>query len=74
MLLCHLTHFQPVYFLYFAANFVVDGSSCVSSCPSDKMEVEKNGVKRCEPCGGLCPKGIYNNSTAATLKTAKRLS
>ncbi|XP_030634040.1 receptor tyrosine-protein kinase erbB-3a [Chanos chanos] len=37
-------------------NFVVDGSSCVSSCPSDKMEVEKAGMKRCEPCGGLCPK------------------
>ncbi|XP_034440903.1 receptor tyrosine-protein kinase erbB-3a [Hippoglossus hippoglossus] len=37
-------------------NFVVDGSSCVSKCPPDKMEVEKRGVKRCEPCGGLCPK------------------
>ncbi|TVK90492.1 Receptor tyrosine-protein kinase erbB-3 [Bagarius yarrelli] len=37
-------------------NFVVDGSSCVSSCPPDKMEVDKKGVKRCEPCGGLCPK------------------
>uniref|UniRef100_A0A4W6EI95 receptor protein-tyrosine kinase n=1 Tax=Lates calcarifer TaxID=8187 RepID=A0A4W6EI95_LATCA len=40
-------------------NFVVDGSSCVSNCPIDKMEVEKNGVKRCEPCGGLCPKVFY---------------
>ncbi|KAK1796502.1 hypothetical protein P4O66_009540 [Electrophorus voltai] len=37
-------------------NFVVDGSSCVSSCPPGKMEVEKKGVKRCELCGGLCPK------------------
>ncbi|MEQ2258464.1 hypothetical protein XENORESO_020067 [Xenotaenia resolanae] len=37
-------------------NFVVDDSSCVSNCPADKMEVEKNGVKRCEPCRGLCPK------------------
>uniref|UniRef100_A0A3P8UVQ1 Receptor protein-tyrosine kinase n=1 Tax=Cynoglossus semilaevis TaxID=244447 RepID=A0A3P8UVQ1_CYNSE len=37
-------------------NFVVDDSSCVSNCPSDKLEVEKNGVKSCEPCGGLCPK------------------
>ncbi|KAM8914759.1 receptor tyrosine-protein kinase erbB-3a isoform 2-T2 [Spinachia spinachia] len=36
--------------------FLVDESSCVSNCPSDKREVEKNGVKRCEPCGGLCPK------------------
>uniref|UniRef100_A0A3Q2XPY9 receptor protein-tyrosine kinase n=1 Tax=Hippocampus comes TaxID=109280 RepID=A0A3Q2XPY9_HIPCM len=39
-------------------NFVVDGSSCVSNCPTHKMEVEKNGVKRCELCGGLCPKGM----------------
>uniref|UniRef100_A0A9J7X3T9 Receptor protein-tyrosine kinase n=1 Tax=Cyprinus carpio carpio TaxID=630221 RepID=A0A9J7X3T9_CYPCA len=42
---------------YCPTNFVVDGSSCVSSCPADKMEVDKKGVKRCEPCGGLCPKG-----------------
>lgn len=40
-----------------AANFIVDQSSCVRACPSDKMEVEKNGVKMCEPCDGLCPKG-----------------
>ncbi|PKK17837.1 receptor tyrosine-protein kinase erbB-3, partial [Columba livia] len=38
-------------------NFVVDQSSCVRACPNDKMEVEKNGLKMCEPCGGLCPKG-----------------
>ncbi|XP_072552160.1 receptor tyrosine-protein kinase erbB-3b [Salminus brasiliensis] len=37
-------------------HFVVDGSACVSSCPLDKMEVERNGTKRCEPCIGLCPK------------------
>ncbi|XP_036007422.1 receptor tyrosine-protein kinase erbB-3a isoform X3 [Fundulus heteroclitus] len=37
-------------------NFVVDDSSCVSSCPADKTEVTKNEVKRCEPCKGLCPK------------------
>ncbi|CAG5981670.1 unnamed protein product [Menidia menidia] len=36
--------------------FLVDDSSCVSNCPPHKMEVERNGVKRCEPCGGLCPK------------------
>lgn len=40
-----------------ADNFVVDQSSCVRACPNDKMEVEKNGLKMCEPCGGLCPKG-----------------
>lgn len=55
LLVQFLIHF---FHIFFPANFVVDGSSCVSSCPSDKMEVEKNGVKRCEPCGGLCPKGI----------------
>ncbi|KAM4613430.1 receptor tyrosine-protein kinase erbB-3a isoform 2-T2 [Polymixia lowei] len=44
-------------------NFVVDGSSCVSSCPSDKMEVERKGVKRCEPCGGLCPKACRGTGT-----------
>uniref|UniRef100_A0A8C6LQN0 receptor protein-tyrosine kinase n=1 Tax=Nothobranchius furzeri TaxID=105023 RepID=A0A8C6LQN0_NOTFU len=37
-------------------NFVVHESSCVSNCPADNTEVEKNGVKRCEPCGGFCPK------------------
>ncbi|XP_054473898.1 receptor tyrosine-protein kinase erbB-3a [Anoplopoma fimbria] len=44
-------------------NFVVDDSSCVSSCPSEKMEVEKNGVKRCEPCGGLCPKACHGTGS-----------
>ncbi|XP_041836409.1 receptor tyrosine-protein kinase erbB-3a isoform X2 [Melanotaenia boesemani] len=45
------------------ANFVVDDSSCVSNCPSDKMEVEKNGVKRCEPCVGLCPKVCHGTGS-----------
>ncbi|XP_016089139.1 receptor tyrosine-protein kinase erbB-3-like [Sinocyclocheilus grahami] len=44
-------------------NFVVDGSSCVSSCPADKMEVDKKGMKRCEPCGGLCPKACVGTGT-----------
>uniref|UniRef100_A0A673ZBI0 Receptor protein-tyrosine kinase n=1 Tax=Salmo trutta TaxID=8032 RepID=A0A673ZBI0_SALTR len=44
-------------------NFVVDGSSCVSSCPPYKTEVEKKGVKRCEPCGGLCPKACQGTGT-----------
>lgn len=38
------------------AHFVVDGSACVSSCPPGKTEKEKNGIKQCEPCIGLCPK------------------
>ncbi|XP_074537587.1 receptor tyrosine-protein kinase erbB-3b isoform X2 [Halichoeres trimaculatus] len=37
-------------------HFVVDGSSCVSVCPPDKMEVEREGQKQCELCSGLCPK------------------
>ncbi|XP_034022553.1 receptor tyrosine-protein kinase erbB-3a isoform X2 [Thalassophryne amazonica] len=44
-------------------NFVVHGSSCVSSCPADKMEMEKNGVKQCVPCGGLCPKACVGTGT-----------
>lgn len=43
--------------LLFPDNFVVDQTSCVRACPPDKMEVDKNGLKICEPCGGLCPKG-----------------
>lgn len=37
-------------------HFVVDGSSCVSVCPPDKMEVERGGQRQCELCNGLCPK------------------
>uniref|UniRef100_A0A6Q2Z5D8 Receptor protein-tyrosine kinase n=1 Tax=Esox lucius TaxID=8010 RepID=A0A6Q2Z5D8_ESOLU len=47
-------------------NFVVDGSSCVSSCPPNKMEVEQ-GVKRCEPCGGLCPKACKGIDSGKTV-------
>uniref|UniRef100_A0A3B3ZZ49 Receptor protein-tyrosine kinase n=1 Tax=Periophthalmus magnuspinnatus TaxID=409849 RepID=A0A3B3ZZ49_9GOBI len=44
-------------------NLVVDGSSCVVSCPPGTMEVEKNGVKRCQPCAGLCPKACHGTGT-----------
>lgn len=44
-------------FLFSSAHFVVDGSACVSSCPPGKTEKEKNGIKQCELCIGLCPKG-----------------
>ncbi|MED6247182.1 hypothetical protein ATANTOWER_032537 [Ataeniobius toweri] len=37
-------------------HFVVDGSSCVSVCPPDKMEVERKGQRHCELCSGFCPK------------------
>uniref|UniRef100_A0A3Q3LJR6 Receptor protein-tyrosine kinase n=1 Tax=Mastacembelus armatus TaxID=205130 RepID=A0A3Q3LJR6_9TELE len=37
-------------------HFVVDDSSCVSVCPPDKMEVERDGQRQCELCSGLCPK------------------
>uniref|UniRef100_A0A4W4GP80 Receptor protein-tyrosine kinase n=1 Tax=Electrophorus electricus TaxID=8005 RepID=A0A4W4GP80_ELEEL len=37
-------------------NFVVDHSSCVRACPSNKMEVEENRVKMCIPCTDICPK------------------
>ncbi|KAI4892904.1 hypothetical protein NFI96_021483 [Prochilodus magdalenae] len=52
------------------AHFVVDGSACVSSCPPDKMEVERNDMKQCEPCNGPCPKGEASPSTHSTLHTA----
>lgn len=55
-----------------SANFLVDGTSCVSSCPANKMEVEKNGVKRCEPCEGLCPKGIQLYSSADSKNDRKQ--
>ncbi|KAK7878770.1 hypothetical protein WMY93_030930 [Mugilogobius chulae] len=44
-------------------NLVVEGSSCVVSCPPGTMEVEKNGVKRCQPCTGLCPKACHGTGT-----------
>lgn len=61
---CHLIHTSisisvslSLVYLTHTAHFVVDGSACVSACPPDKMEVEKNDTKHCEPCNGLCPKG-----------------
>lgn len=45
-------------------NFVMDVSSCVSKCPTNKKEVEKNGVKQCELCEGICSKGIQLNLKA----------
>uniref|UniRef100_A0A8D0DGJ1 receptor protein-tyrosine kinase n=1 Tax=Sander lucioperca TaxID=283035 RepID=A0A8D0DGJ1_SANLU len=44
-------------------HFVVDGSSCVSVCPPDKMEVEREGQRQCELCSGLCPKGGHLRNT-----------
>ncbi|XP_047659601.1 receptor tyrosine-protein kinase erbB-4 isoform X1 [Tachysurus fulvidraco] len=37
-------------------NFVVDHSSCVRACPSNKMEMEENHVRMCVPCTDICPK------------------
>ncbi|KAK2512367.1 hypothetical protein Q9966_016388 [Columba livia] len=50
-------------------NFVVDQSSCVRACPNDKMEVEKNGLKMCEPCGGLCPKACEGTGAGSKYQT-----
>lgn len=36
---------------------MVDHSSCVRACPSNKMEVEDNRIKMCIPCTDICPKG-----------------
>lgn len=63
----HLCIYSHAFSVFLIEIFVVDGSSCVSNCPSNKMEVEKNGVKTCEPCKGLCPKGISCRSNSSSL-------
>ncbi|XP_060108425.1 receptor tyrosine-protein kinase erbB-3 [Heteronotia binoei] len=50
-------------------NFVVDQSSCVRTCPNDKMEVEKNDLRICEPCVGLCPKACEGTGTGSKFQT-----
>nr|KAF6494742.1 hypothetical protein HJG63_004579 [Rousettus aegyptiacus] len=50
-------------------NFVVDQTSCVRACPPDKMEVDKNGLKICEPCGGLCPKACEGTGSGSRFQT-----
>ncbi|XP_068935197.1 receptor tyrosine-protein kinase erbB-3 isoform X1 [Petaurus breviceps papuanus] len=50
-------------------NFVIDHTSCVRACPGDKMEVEKNGLKMCEPCGGLCPKACEGTGSGSRFQT-----
>ncbi|XP_069373018.1 receptor tyrosine-protein kinase erbB-3a isoform X2 [Paralichthys olivaceus] len=49
------------------SNFVVDGSSCVSKCPPEKMEVETKGVKRCELCGGPCQKVCFGTQNMLSM-------
>uniref|UniRef100_A0A3Q3WXE9 Receptor protein-tyrosine kinase n=1 Tax=Mola mola TaxID=94237 RepID=A0A3Q3WXE9_MOLML len=51
-------------------NFVVDHSSCVRACPSNKMEVEENRIKMCIPCTEICPKACDGIGTAS-LQTAQ---
>lgn len=54
-------HYPSIFGIYndffFPDNFVVDHSSCVRACPSNKMEVEENRIKMCIPCTDICPKG-----------------
>uniref|UniRef100_A0A8C9SUY0 Receptor protein-tyrosine kinase n=1 Tax=Scleropages formosus TaxID=113540 RepID=A0A8C9SUY0_SCLFO len=51
-------------------NFVVDHSSCVRACPSNKMEVEENNIKMCIPCTDICPKACDGIGTGS-LHTAQ---
>uniref|UniRef100_A0A8C9T668 Receptor protein-tyrosine kinase n=1 Tax=Scleropages formosus TaxID=113540 RepID=A0A8C9T668_SCLFO len=51
-------------------NFVVDHSSCVRACPSNKMEVEEKHIKLCIPCTDICPKACDGIGTAS-LQTAQ---
>nr|XP_005995659.1 PREDICTED: receptor tyrosine-protein kinase erbB-4 isoform X1 [Latimeria chalumnae] len=46
-------------------NFVVDHSSCVRACPSNKMELEENGIKMCKPCTDICPKACDGIGTGS---------
>uniref|UniRef100_A0A8C4S9L5 Receptor protein-tyrosine kinase n=1 Tax=Erpetoichthys calabaricus TaxID=27687 RepID=A0A8C4S9L5_ERPCA len=46
-------------------NFVVDMSSCVRACPSNKMEVEEKGIKMCKPCTDICPKACDGIGTGS---------
>ncbi|XP_017282404.1 receptor tyrosine-protein kinase erbB-4 isoform X3 [Kryptolebias marmoratus] len=48
-------------------NFVVDHSSCVRACPSNKMEVEENRIKMCIPCTDICPKVCDGIGTGSLL-------
>lgn len=52
-------------------NFVVDHSSCVRACPSNKMEVEENRIKMCIPCTDICPKGALLLLAACKQKLVK---
>ncbi|XP_056114678.1 receptor tyrosine-protein kinase erbB-4 isoform X2 [Rhinichthys klamathensis goyatoka] len=51
-------------------NFVVDHSSCVRACPSNKMEVEENHIKMCIPCTDICPK-VCDGIGTGSLQTAQ---
>ncbi|KAM9455172.1 receptor tyrosine-protein kinase erbB-4-like [Clarias gariepinus] len=51
-------------------NFVVDHSSCVRACPSNKMEVEENNVRMCVPCTDVCPK-VCDGIGTGSLHTAQ---
>ncbi|XP_061633821.1 receptor tyrosine-protein kinase erbB-4-like isoform X6 [Phyllopteryx taeniolatus] len=51
-------------------NFVVDHSSCVRACPSNKMEVEENRIKMCIPCTDICPK-VCDGIGTGILQTAQ---
>ncbi|XP_041834468.1 receptor tyrosine-protein kinase erbB-4-like isoform X2 [Melanotaenia boesemani] len=51
-------------------NFVVDQSSCVRACPSNKMEVEENRIKMCLPCTDICPK-VCDGIGTGSLQTAQ---
>uniref|UniRef100_UPI003AAAAD41 receptor tyrosine-protein kinase erbB-4-like n=1 Tax=Centroberyx gerrardi TaxID=166262 RepID=UPI003AAAAD41 len=51
-------------------NFVVDQYSCVRACPSNKMEVEENRIKMCNPCTDICPK-VCDGIGTGSLQTAQ---
>uniref|UniRef100_UPI0037E8D14B melanoma receptor tyrosine-protein kinase-like isoform X2 n=1 Tax=Semicossyphus pulcher TaxID=241346 RepID=UPI0037E8D14B len=50
-------------------NYVVTGGSCVRTCSAGTHEVEENGVHRCKPCDGPCPKACDGVGVGTLINT-----
>uniref|UniRef100_A0A671Y6K6 Receptor protein-tyrosine kinase n=1 Tax=Sparus aurata TaxID=8175 RepID=A0A671Y6K6_SPAAU len=50
-------------------NYVVTGGSCVRTCSAGSFEVHDNGVQRCKPCEGPCPKACDGVGVGTLINT-----
>ncbi|KAK5877707.1 hypothetical protein CesoFtcFv8_025187 [Champsocephalus esox] len=50
-------------------NYVVTEGSCVRTCSAGMFEVEEEGVQRCKPCDGPCPKACDGIGVGALINT-----